>query len=205
VQVLVTAAPPRWGSQRGLIAGVAAQPVTLGPLGATAGLITGLPPGSGPGTPRHRVASCARGRDIAWRMFSAFRSWSTRRTAEASGARAGSAIFSGGRTPIRVGNIVNSGRAYAEALLGQRTSGELGGAGWNWRRSARRARAIGAGGREMRILMIGPPGAGKGTQGALIAAHFDIPRIVVGDLLRDQVARRALPGRSEGKSSLRSR
>jgi len=42
----------------------------------------------------------------------------------------------------------------------------------------------------MRILMIGPPGAGKGTQGALIAAHLDIPRIVVGDLLRDQVARR---------------
>ena len=25
----------------------------------------------------------------------------------------------------------------------------------------------------MRILMIAPPGAGKGTQGALIAAHFD--------------------------------
>jgi adenylate kinase len=42
----------------------------------------------------------------------------------------------------------------------------------------------------MRVLMIGPPGSGKGTQGALIAAHFDIPRIVVGDLLRDQVARR---------------
>jgi adenylate kinase len=42
----------------------------------------------------------------------------------------------------------------------------------------------------MRILMIGPPGAGKGTQGALIADHFDIPRIVMGDLLRDQVARR---------------
>jgi adenylate kinase len=42
----------------------------------------------------------------------------------------------------------------------------------------------------MRVLMIGPPGSGKGTQGALIAAHFDIPRIVVGDLLRDHVARR---------------
>jgi adenylate kinase len=27
----------------------------------------------------------------------------------------------------------------------------------------------------MRVLMIAPPGAGKGTQGALIAAHFDIP------------------------------
>ena len=24
----------------------------------------------------------------------------------------------------------------------------------------------------MRVLMIAPPGAGKGTQGALIAAHF---------------------------------
>ena len=27
----------------------------------------------------------------------------------------------------------------------------------------------------MRVLMIAPPGAGKGTQGALIAAHFGIP------------------------------
>jgi adenylate kinase len=48
----------------------------------------------------------------------------------------------------------------------------------------------------MRILMIGPPGAGKGTQGALIAAHFGIPRIVVGDLLRDHVARRTDLGRA---------
>jgi adenylate kinase len=48
----------------------------------------------------------------------------------------------------------------------------------------------------MRILMIGPPGAGKGTQGALLAAHFDIPRIVVGDLLRDHVARRTDLGRA---------
>ena len=29
----------------------------------------------------------------------------------------------------------------------------------------------------MRVLMVAPPGAGKGTQGALIAAHFDIPHI----------------------------
>src|SRR5258708_12748171 len=48
----------------------------------------------------------------------------------------------------------------------------------------------------MRVLMIGPPGAGKGTQGALIAAHFGIPRIVVGDLLRDHVARRTDLGRA---------
>jgi adenylate kinase len=48
----------------------------------------------------------------------------------------------------------------------------------------------------MRIVMIGPPGAGKGTQGAVIAAHFDLPRIVVGDLLRDHVARRTGLGRA---------
>jgi adenylate kinase len=48
----------------------------------------------------------------------------------------------------------------------------------------------------MRILMIGPPGAGKGTQGALIAAHFGLPRVVVGDLLRDHVARRTDLGRA---------
>ena len=42
----------------------------------------------------------------------------------------------------------------------------------------------------MRVLMIAPPGAGKGTQGALIAAHFNIPHIATGELLRDHVARR---------------
>jgi adenylate kinase len=42
----------------------------------------------------------------------------------------------------------------------------------------------------MRVLMIAPPGAGKGTQGAVIAAHFGIPHIATGDLLRDHVARR---------------
>jgi adenylate kinase len=46
----------------------------------------------------------------------------------------------------------------------------------------------------MRVLMIAPPGAGKGTQGALIAAHFGIPHLATGDLLRDQVARRTALG-----------
>jgi len=41
----------------------------------------------------------------------------------------------------------------------------------------------------MRVLLIAPPGAGKGTQGALIAAHFTLPHIATGDLLRDHVAR----------------
>ncbi|MFC7531761.1 adenylate kinase [Actinoplanes sp. GCM10030250] len=41
----------------------------------------------------------------------------------------------------------------------------------------------------MRVLLVAPPGAGKGTQGALIATHFGIPHIATGDLLRDHVAR----------------
>jgi adenylate kinase len=48
----------------------------------------------------------------------------------------------------------------------------------------------------VRILMIAPPGAGKGTQGALIAAHFHIPHIATGELLRDHVARRTALGRA---------
>ena len=47
----------------------------------------------------------------------------------------------------------------------------------------------------MRLLMVAPPGAGKGTQGALIAAHFGIPHIATGELLRDHVARRTEIGR----------
>jgi len=46
----------------------------------------------------------------------------------------------------------------------------------------------------MRVLMIAPPGAGKGTQGALIAAHFGIAHIATGELLRDHVARRSSLG-----------
>lgn len=48
----------------------------------------------------------------------------------------------------------------------------------------------------MRVLMIAPPGAGKGTQGTLIAAHFDVPHIATGELLRDHVARQTELGRA---------
>lgn len=40
----------------------------------------------------------------------------------------------------------------------------------------------------MKVLLVAPPGAGKGTQGVVIADHFDIPHIATGDLLRDHVA-----------------
>jgi adenylate kinase len=46
----------------------------------------------------------------------------------------------------------------------------------------------------MRVLMIAPPGASKGTQGALIAARFGIPHIATGGLLRGHVARRTSLG-----------
>src|SRR5690606_5314320 len=39
----------------------------------------------------------------------------------------------------------------------------------------------------MNLLLLGAPGAGKGTQGALIAERYGIPKISTGDLLREAV------------------
>lgn len=36
----------------------------------------------------------------------------------------------------------------------------------------------------MRLLIMGPPGAGKGTQAKLIAEHYQIPAISTGDIFR---------------------
>jgi adenylate kinase len=41
----------------------------------------------------------------------------------------------------------------------------------------------------MDILLLGPPGAGKGTQGTLIAHRLGLPKFATGDLLRDAVRR----------------
>jgi adenylate kinase len=36
----------------------------------------------------------------------------------------------------------------------------------------------------MRLLIMGPPGAGKGTQAQRVAAHYEIPAISTGDMFR---------------------
>ncbi len=41
----------------------------------------------------------------------------------------------------------------------------------------------------MDILLLGPPGAGKGTQGAILAQRLGIPKFATGDLIRDAIAR----------------
>lgn len=48
----------------------------------------------------------------------------------------------------------------------------------------------------MRVLMIGAPGAGKGTQGARIAEHFALAHISSGDLLREHIAKQTAIGRA---------
>jgi adenylate kinase len=40
----------------------------------------------------------------------------------------------------------------------------------------------------IRLLLIGPPGAGKGTQAALLAKRYSIPAISTGDIFRENVA-----------------
>jgi len=40
----------------------------------------------------------------------------------------------------------------------------------------------------MRLVLVGPPGAGKGTQAEFIAAHLAVPKISTGDIFRANVA-----------------
>ncbi|MBX8632035.1 MAG: nucleoside monophosphate kinase [Thermoplasmata archaeon] len=50
-----------------------------------------------------------------------------------------------------------------------------------------------------RLVFIGPPGAGKGTQAFIISRRLSIPRVATGDLLRDEIARGTELGMSAKK------
>ena len=47
----------------------------------------------------------------------------------------------------------------------------------------------------MRLILLGPPGAGKGTQAAMIAEEMGVPRVSSGDLFRDHQSRDTELGR----------
>ncbi len=46
----------------------------------------------------------------------------------------------------------------------------------------------------MRLLLIGPPGVGKGTQAKFLVDHFTIPQISTGDMLRKNVRNKTALG-----------
>jgi adenylate kinase len=48
------------------------------------------------------------------------------------------------------------------------------------------------------VIFLGPPGAGKGTQAARLAAHLQVPKISTGDMLRTAIAEGTAAGREAG-------
>lgn len=48
---------------------------------------------------------------------------------------------------------------------------------------------------DVRLLLIGPPGSGKGTQGRRVAEHYQVEHISAGDLLRHEVEAESAIGR----------
>jgi adenylate kinase len=47
----------------------------------------------------------------------------------------------------------------------------------------------------MRVVLLGPPGAGKGTQAAWLRARYSVPQLSTGEMLRDAVAKGTEVGR----------
>ena len=50
-----------------------------------------------------------------------------------------------------------------------------------------------------RLVLLGPPGSGKGTQGATLATRLGVPAISTGELFRDQISRGTDLGRQAGE------
>ena len=47
----------------------------------------------------------------------------------------------------------------------------------------------------MKIILLGPPGAGKGTQAEILCKNFSIPHISTGDMLREAIANETATGK----------
>jgi adenylate kinase len=52
----------------------------------------------------------------------------------------------------------------------------------------------------MRVLIIGPQGAGKGTHARLLAPHWGVPHISTGDIFRENIAAGTFLGRQAEKA-----
>lgn len=52
--------------------------------------------------------------------------------------------------------------------------------------------------KRMRIILLGPPGSGKGTQGAELSKSLQVPEISTGDMLRQAVAEQTMLGQQVG-------
>ncbi len=52
----------------------------------------------------------------------------------------------------------------------------------------------------LNVIMMGPPGAGKGTQATRFARERGLPKISTGDILREAIKERE-PGRAGGEGA----
>ena len=68
--------------------------------------------------------------------------------------------------------------------------------GRSWRRPTTRRLNSGAGLKPLNVVIIGPPGSGKGTQAVRVAERLSIPHISTGDILRAAVKAQSPLGRA---------
>ena len=54
----------------------------------------------------------------------------------------------------------------------------------------------------LNLILLGPPGSGKGTQAALLAERYQIPHISTGDMLRDEIERGTSLGREDDREEV---